>query len=280
MRWKGRRQSTNVEDRRGRTGAVAGVGGGAVILGLIMYFMMGDSTVLQQAMQGQQQAPRTQQQTAAQNDEASQFVRTVLATTEDVWNGVFANSNMRYKQPTLVIFEGSTDTACGVGQSAMGPFYCPGDQKVYLDLSFFQQLARMGGPGDFAQAYVIGHEIAHHIQNITGVEPKMRQLQRRNPRQQNQLLVLLELQADCLAGVWAHRAHNDVPILESGDIEEGLQAAASIGDDTLQRNAGQPVQPGKFTHGTSAQRVQWFRTGLASGDINQCDTWGAAGVQL
>jgi len=279
MRWKGRRRSSNVEYRGRRGGAAAGIGGGAVILGLIMYFMLGDSTVLQQAMQGQQ-TPSRSTGSSVQGTEAAAFVETVLATTEDVWGEIFATSNLRYQQPKMVEFQGTTPTKCGTGQSAMGPFYCPGDQTVYLDFAFFQQLARMGGPGDFAQAYVIGHEVAHHVQNITGVEPKMRQLQRRNPRLSNQLLVLLELQADCLAGVWANKAHTRMPILESGDIEEGLQAAASIGDDTIQRNAGQPIQPGKFTHGTSAQRVQWFKTGLSSGNVDQCDTWRDAGVQL
>lgn len=281
MRWKNKRRSTNIDDRRGRGGRVAGgIGGGAVIMALVVYFMTGDNRALQQAVQ-QQQAPPTRQQAGPRpDDQAAAFVSTILASTEDVWGQVFAASGQRYQQPKLVIFEGRTPTACGTGQSAMGPFYCPGDKNVYLDLSFFQQLARMGGPGDFAQAYVIGHEIAHHIQNTLGIEPRMRRLQKSNPRAANQLLVLLELQADCLAGVWAHKAHQQIEILESGDIEEGLKAAASIGDDTLQRNSGQPVQPGKFTHGSSAQRVQWFRDGLSSGDINTCDTWGDAGVQL
>ncbi len=290
MRWRGRRRSTNVTDHRRRGGGkvAGGLGGGAIVLAIAVYFLTGNEQAVQQVLsQSQRSAPsQSSQPLSAAEQEQVAFIETILATTEDVWKGQFANAGQSYRQPELGIFEGRIETACGIGQSAMGPFYCPGDQKIYIDPSFFRQLARMGGPGDFAQAYVIGHEVAHHIQKITGIEPKMRQMQRRvrSQEQQNQLLVLLELQADCLAGVWAHQAHradpNQPPLLEDGDIEEGLRAAASIGDDTLQRNAGQPIQPGKFTHGTSAQRTQWLRRGLSSGDINQCDTWAEAGVSL
>lgn len=285
MRWRDKRRSTNVEDHRGRrAGKVAGIGGGAVVMALIVYFMTGDGRALQQAVQQQQQAPqqRQQQQSGAPraDDSAFEFVRTVLASTEDVWTQIFADAGQRYQAPQLNVFETQIRTACGTGASAMGPFYCPGDREIYLDLEFFDKLARMGGPGEFARAYVIGHEIAHHVQNVLGIEPKMRQLQKRNPRASNQLLVLLELQADCLAGVWAHKSHQQVDWLDPGDIEAGLRAAASIGDDTLQRNSGQAVQPGKFTHGSSEQRVRWFKTGLTTGEINSCDTWGEAGVQL
>jgi len=225
---------------------------------------------------------RTGNRTAIPNgqmDEQADFVTTVLGFTEDVWSKVFGEQGARYQPPTLVLFNDSVQSACGMSTAATGPFYCPGDYKVYIDLSFFDQLRRMGAPGDFAQAYVIGHEVAHHIQNLQGISMKVQRAQRQSSKSRsNQLSVLTELQADCYAGVWAHHAAKDFDLLERGDIEEGLQAAASIGDDTLQRNANRRVQPESFTHGSSAQRVEWFKRGLGTGDIAQCDTFGLASL--
>lgn len=281
MRWKTGRRSTNIEDRRGqavRRGA--SVGGGAVILALIAVFFFGQdpAVVLEQmgsVSQTSQSAP-SQPRSAAEN-EAADFVSVVLADTEDVWSMVFNQAGSRYQPPTLVLYTGATRTdACGLGQAAAGPFYCPGDYKVYIDLAFINELRRLGAPGDFAFAYVIAHEVGHHVQNITGVAREVRAAQARATKTQaNQLQVRMELQADCYAGIWAHHAHRQRQILESGDIDEGLAAAASVGDDHLQKSAGRRVTPESWTHGSSEQRVYWFRQGLQSGAVDSCDTFGS-----
>ncbi|MEZ5496351.1 MAG: neutral zinc metallopeptidase [Gammaproteobacteria bacterium] len=280
MRWKGQRQSSNVEDRRG--GGMVRAGGKMSVLTIVVVIVISVITgknplaLLQMVGGSQQQSASTSsgpvQQSAAEK-ELYDFASTILASTEDAWNSEFQRRNAKYQTPSMVIFNGNVQSACGVNSERTGPFYCPGDHKLYLALSFFQQLRRMGAPGDFAQAYVIAHEVGHHIQNITGTERKMRQMQQQDPRNANQYLVKLELQADCYAGVWAALSHNQKRWLEEGDVEEGLQAAASIGDDTLQKNAGQRVNVESFTHGSSAQRVHWLKKGMQTGDIGQCDTF-------
>jgi predicted metalloprotease len=209
------------------------------------------------------------------DDRMAKFVSTVLADTEDVWKQVFAQGGAQYREPKLVLFRGATPTACGTGQSAMGPFYCPADQKVYIDLGFYETLrAKLGAPGDFAQAYVIAHEVGHHVQHLLGISGRVEQARARASQAEgNALSVRLELQADCLAGVWAHHAQNARQILENGDIEEAMNAAAKIGDDALQRGAGGRVVPESFTHGSSAQRVRWFKQGLTNGSVKGCDTF-------
>lgn len=268
-----------------------GIGGMGLIIVLIVFLTGGDPLqMLGQLTGGGGSTPASQTSSDAgyrtnsspsaangQMDEQADFVTTVLGFTEDVWSKVFGEQGARYQPPTLVLFNDSVQSACGMSTAATGPFYCPGDYKVYIDLSFFDQLRRMGAPGDFAQAYVIGHEVAHHIQNLQGISMKVQRTQRQvSQSRSNQLSVLTELQADCYAGVWAHHAAKDFDLLERGDIEEGLRAAASIGDDTLQRNANRRVQPESFTHGSSAQRVEWFKRGLSTGDVGQCDTFGLA----
>lgn len=279
MRWRGRRQSTNIEDRRGggRMRKPAKVGGlGLLVMLAVMWFLGADPMTLlgvagKEMLSG---GGQTYEQTVPANDEGAQFVATVVADTEDVWNAMFQKHGARYKEPTLVLFTDKVNSACGFSTAASGPFYCPGDHKMYIDLGFFHELKRMGAPGDFAQAYVIGHEVGHHVQNLLGISRKVSDLQRRvRKAESNQLSVLLELQADCYAGVWAH--HAGIP-LERGDIDEGLRAAASIGDDRLQRSAGQRINPEDFTHGSSKQRVEWFSRGLKLGDMNRCDTFATA----
>jgi predicted metalloprotease len=210
----------------------------------------------------------------------AKFVSTVLADTEDVWKQLFAQGGATYKEPHLVLFRGAIPTACGTGQSAMGPFYCPGDQKVYIDLSFYETLkTKLGAPGDFAQAYVIAHEVGHHVQNQLGITGQMERLRgQASQGQYNAMSVKLELQADCFAGVWAHHAQNARQILEQGDVEEAMNAAAKIGDDALQRSRGGAVVPESFTHGTSAQRQKWFTTGLNTGSVKACDTFTSRGL--
>ena len=289
MRWRGERQSSNVEDvrysgsgRRVPTGMK--LGGGMTLLLLVVGLLLGQNPLqlLQIFLQSDvgvstdsQPQPRP-----AGNDEAAQFVSVILASTEDVWGKMFSGSGQRYPAPKLVLFSDGIESACGLNSSATGPFYCPRDQKVYLDLSFLNELRRMGASGDFAVAYVISHEVGHHIQNVIGTDRKFRQYQSqaRSQEQANALSVLMELQADCYAGVWANHAHSQRQILEQGDVEEGLNAAAAIGDDRMQRMAGRRVNPDGFTHGSSQQRVQWFRTGMQSGDINACDTFKQAGL--
>ncbi len=276
VRWRSGRRSTNVEDRRGmRPGIAVGGGIGFLILLLIVWCMGGDPLALLQST-SQSPASRTGPAPAAE-DEAAQFVSAILATTEDAWGAIFSENGVTYPAPTLVLFTDMVSSACGTSSSATGPFYCPLDQKVYLDLGFFRDLARLGGPGDFAAAYVIGHEVGHHVQTVVGTSDEVRSLQQRRPAAATELSVRLELQADCYAGVWAHRANRDQggDFLEEGDIDEGLAAAAAIGDDRLQQTQGRAVNPESFTHGTSTQRQRWLRTGLQTGDPDACDTFGS-----
>lgn len=281
MRWKGERQSSNVEDRRGRGGHMVKKGGKMSIMTIVLVLIASVITgknplTLFQMVGGSQQVSSNQSapiQRSAAEQELAAFASTILASTEDAWTAEFRRRGANYIKPGMVIFNGNVESACGVNSERVGPFYCPGDNKMYLALGFFNQLKRMGAPGDFAQAYVIAHEVGHHIQNIVGTEKKMRQMQRRDPANANKYLVMLELQADCYAGVWAALAQQEKNWLEPGDVEEGLQAAASIGDDTLQRNAGRSVNVESFTHGSSKQRVQWLKRGMSTGDIDQCNTF-------
>ena len=292
MKWEGNRESDNVEDRRGAAGGGGGLGGllggrsigiGAIVVALlggwifginpltILGVLSGDAPTTQVAQPGPVQRPPA-------DDRMGKFVSTVLADTEDVWKDVFAKGGATYKEPRLVLFRGQTSTGgCGAGQAAMGPFYCPADQKVYIDLAFYETLTkRLGAPGDFAQAYVIAHEVGHHVQNLLGISGKMEQMRGRVSKTEfNALSVRLELQADCFAGVWAHHAQNQRQILQQGDVEEAMNAAAKIGDDALARSSGGVVVPESFTHGSSAQRQRWFDNGLKNGSVKACDTFTA-----
>jgi predicted metalloprotease len=328
MRWRGERESQNVEDRRGErrgfgfpfpgggggmrfpsgggSGRSGGIGivGLLLILGLILFFGI-DPTVLMQGNaptggsggganfpdirlprqgpdttnfpipggQAQIEPPRT-----TREDELKSFVAVVLGTTEDVWGETFQQFGARYRDPTLVLFSGATRSACGTGMAAMGPFYCPGDQRVYIDLDFYRELKnRFRAPGDFAQAYVIAHEVGHHVQNLLGIADKVEAARRRMSRSDaNALQVRMELQADCLAGVWAHQVQADKGLIEAGDIDEAINAASAIGDDRIQRQTQGYVVPDSFTHGSSSQRVRWFRRGYESGALQACDTFNAA----
>lgn len=279
MRWRGRKQSAHVEDRRGGRAGQAFAGGGIGILLLVGVglFLGVDPSMLMQVVQTQQQtAPAPSTENTKLEDEQSQFVAVVLADTEDTWNAVFRKAGRDYREPSLVLFSGSVRSACGFAQAAMGPFYCPADQKVYIDLSFYSDLQnRFRAPGDFAQAYVIAHEVGHHVQTLLGISEQVRRQQAQLSKvEANQLSVRQELQADCLAGIWAHHADRTRALLEEGDIEEGLNAASAIGDDRLQKQSQGYVTPESFTHGSSAQRVKWFKRGYVSGDINACDTFG------
>jgi predicted metalloprotease len=289
MRLEDGRESSNVEDRRGggfggggfgRGGIAVGGGLGGVVMLLIALFLGVDPSVI---LSGDQGAPTSSidgggpgRQPPA-DDPGARFVSRVLAETEDVWTPAFEQIGRQYEPPRLVLFSGAVQSGCGVAQSQVGPFYCPGDRRVYIDLDFLAQMQRqLGAQGDFAAAYVIAHEVGHHVQNQLGVFGRVDSLKRRaGEREANALQVRVELQADCLAGVWARRAQEARQILEDGDIEEGLNAAAAVGDDRLQRRARGTVQPESFTHGSSAQRVRWFRTGLERGRIEACDTFGA-----
>lgn len=278
MRWEGRSESENVEDRRRMGGPVAVGGGlGVLLLALVVALMGGDPrALLQQA--AQQQAPIDGQQTETLSPEEEmrgKFAKVVLKDTEDVWTEIFRENDLQYKAPTMVLFSGQVQSACGFASAASGPFYCPGDEKLYLDTSFFVQLDRqLGAPGDFAQAYVIAHEVGHHIQNLQGTTDKLDRLRRQvTPAEYNELSVRLELQADFYAGVCLHHAQRTKDIIEPGDVEEALNAASKIGDDTLQRRAGGRVVPESFTHGTSKQRLKWFRLGLETGDLSKGDTF-------
>ena len=278
MRWEMGRRSDNVEDRRGmRPGRVALGGGiGGIILIVVALLLGVNPQQLLQQMPTDQSASQTQVQPRdPAEDRMAQFVSVVLADTEDVWRAQFQAMGRQYREPKLVLFTEQVESACGYASSAVGPFYCPGDEKVYIDLAFYQELQdRFGAPGDFAQAYVIAHEIGHHVQNLLGISEKIHSQQQRVSREEaNQLSVRLELQADFLAGVWAHHAQKLRNILEPGDIEEALGAANAIGDDRLQMEGRGYVVPDSFTHGTSAQRVHWFRRGFETGDLNQGDTF-------
>jgi predicted metalloprotease len=280
MRWKGRRQSQNVEDRRSARGPALAGGGlltlviivGAVLLGADPQMVMNLLGNAQQQGAGQQQGAPLK---PGENDELAQFVSVVLADTEEVWDAQFQKIGKRYEKPTLVLFRDSVKSACGFQQSATGPFYCPPDQKVYIDLSFYNEMKnRLGAPGDFAQAYVVAHEVGHHVQNLLGISDDVHQRQRSMSKEEaNRLSVRLELQADYFAGVWAHHAQQNWKILEPGDIDEAIRAASAIGDDRLQKNSGGHVRPESFTHGTSEQRVRWFTRGLKSGDMERGDTF-------
>ena len=294
MRWKGGRKSRNVEDRRGQR-----VSGGGAASGLLNFIpllirsktgrsilLIGVVVIVGSRMLGVDLLPlllgggesttsgQPRDLTPAER-ELGDFAAVVLADTEDTWRTIFQRQGGNYREPTLVLFTGRVNSACGLASSAVGPFYCPADQKLYLDLSFFQDLRqRHGAPGDFAQAYVIAHEVGHHVQNLIGINEQVRQAGRgRSQADVNALSVKQELQADCFAGVWGHAANTERQILEPGDLEEALTAASAIGDDRLQREAGRSVVPDSFTHGTSKQRVEWFKHGFGSGDIASCDTF-------
>lgn len=282
MRWRGGRRSSNIEDRRGarRAPQLLGGGIGTIVLILVaMYFGVDPAPLLQGMQSGQSASTSGTRPTAEDlaNDPLADMVSVVIADTEDVWSEIFAERGRRYQEPTLVMFTDATRSACGLGQAAMGPFYCPADQKAYIDLGFYDQMrTRFRAPGDFAQAYVIAHEIGHHVQNLLGISGEVHSMkQRLGQAEANALSVRLELQADCLAGVWANRADRARNILEAGDVEEALNAASAIGDDTLQRQTRGTAVPESFTHGTSAQRQRWFRAGLQSGDPDSCDTFSA-----
>ena len=303
MRWQGRRQSQNVEDRRGQAGFPGGLGGGMggpriripggmgsggrgggigiigilIILGIAWFAGVNPLELLGGMSGGPSQISVPQQQageTGVPDDQAGQFVAAVLGTTEDQWTAIFSAQGARYDPPTLVLFDGGVQSACGMAQSAAGPFYCPGDRKVYIDLAFYDELrTRFNAPGDFAEAYVIAHEVGHHIQNILGTLPEFnRARQQMGEVEANQMSVRVELQADCYAGVWANGVNKD-GILEVGDIDEALNAAAQIGDDNLQRQTQGYVVPESFNHGTSAQRSRWFKRGFDTGDMSACDTF-------
>lgn len=308
MRWRGRRTSSNIEDRRasspvgfGGLGAAGGRGGGllrllpivfrflgvkgtvVVVLGFLVYTYytggnlggLTGSSLGTPAQMGSPSAKKAPVQQSAEEKELSQFVAVVLADTETAWQGIFAARGERYQEPKLVLFRGAVNSACGRGEAAMGPFYCPADRKVYLDLSFFKELReRHDAPGDFAQAYVIAHEVGHHVQTLAGISQKVQAMKKGlGKTEANQLSVKQELQADCFAGIWAHNADRSRQLLEAGDIEEGLTAASAIGDDRLQKEAMGYVKPESFTHGSSAQRVRWFKTGLQQGTFEACDTF-------
>lgn len=280
MRWKGRRQSENVEDRRGRMpgGAIVGGGLGTLAILLIVMFLGGDpGKILGQlgGGGGGGSATETGPRTPPPQDEMGEFIATVLADTEDVWTELFRQAGRTYQKPVLVRFAGRVQSACGLASAAVGPFYCPADNQVYIDTSFYDELARrFKAPGDFAQAYVLAHEVGHHVQNLLGISRRVHDAQKdADETTANRLSVRLELQADFFAGVWAHHAQQRWNILEPGDIEEALNAASAIGDDRLQKQAQGYVVPDSFTHGTSEQRVAWFRHGFRTGDMNQGNTF-------
>ena len=300
MRWRGNRKSSNVDDRRGSRYAGMGSAGGGGLLRLLpfVYRILGFkgtaivllcagaygvfsgnlNSILGLQQNNETKISRAAPPQSAEEKELLEFVSVVLADTEDTWKSVFQQEKRRpYEEPRLILFRHSVRSACGMAQSATGPFYCPGDRQVYLDLTFFDQLKnRFNAPGDFARAYVIAHEVGHHIQTLTGVSNKVHAARGKlNDIESNKLSVLQELQADCYAGVWAKHANDNRQLLEAGDVEEGLAAASAIGDDTLQKQARGYVTPDSFTHGSAAQRVKWFKIGLATGDMKQCDTFDA-----
>ena len=304
MRWRQGRRSSNVEDRRGEKapGGGGGMGGLGNLLALApfllrskkgwlillalgaLYYFGGNLFSGMQSTESPSLGPDAQTapgtQSAGPEDEVAQFVSVVLADTEDTWGSLFQQAGSQYSPPKLVLYNDAVRSACGLSSAAVGPFYCPGDQKVYLDLSFLNELKKLGAPGDFAFAYVIAHEVGHHVQNLQGVSEKVQQARMRADKvTSNRLSVMLELQADCYAGVWAFYAHRDRNMLEPGDIEEGLRAAAAVGDDHLQRRAGRAVSPDAFTHGSAEQRAYWFNQGFSTGDVNKCNTFAALSGQ-
>lgn len=282
MRMDDYRESDNIEDRRGGGGGFGrgGVGIGGVVLALVISYFTGINPmtllgIMEQTPLARQEAPAAHRPPA--NDETAIFVSKVLASTEDVWTAAFQQNGRQYEKPKLVLFTGATPTACGTGQTAMGPFYCPGDHKVYIDLAFYRELKeRFRAPGEFAQAYVVAHEVGHHVQNLLGIADKVHTArQRAGKAEGNALSVRMELQADCLAGVWGKRTDTMKNVLEPGDLEAALTAASAIGDDRLQQQAEGRIVPESFTHGSSAQRVRWFKRGFETGDMNQCNTFKA-----
>ncbi len=289
MKWQDGRRSSNVEDRRGMSVGRGGaaIGGGGIIIVLLISLITGRNPaellqLLSQQQETQVSVPQQPGIPAGQPqggppDEMKDFVSVVLADTEDTWTPLFSKLGRTYNPPALVLFTDQVDSACGLTSSATGPFYCPGDKKLYIDLGFYQELKdKFGAPGDFAQAYVIAHEVGHHVQNELGISSQVDRAMRQGDKAEaNALSVRQELQADCYAGIWGHFAGTQRKLLEEGDVEEGLNAAAAIGDDRLQKMAGRSVNPESFTHGSSAQRVRWFRAGLESGDIRSCDTFKA-----
>ena len=287
MRWQGRRESDNVEDRRGQSGSPMGGGGGfrlpsgkgGIVLLIIVlvagYYGVDLTGMLTDEPVSQQQT--TQRTISPQDEEAAKFTKVILADTEDTWGAIFKDMGRQYPQPKLVMYRGATRTACGTGQSVMGPFYCPADSTVYIDLSFYDEMRnKLGAGGDFAQGYVIAHEVGHHVQKLLGIESKVRQLQQNaSQAEANRLSVKMELQADCFAGVWGYNMQKQ-DYMETGDLQEALNAAEAIGDDRLQQQSQGRVVPDSFTHGTSQQRYTWFKRGFDSGDPAQCNTFGNA----
>ena len=288
MRWQGRRESDNVEDRRGQSGSPMGGGGGfrlpsgkggivLLIIVLVAGYYGVDLTGMLTGEQVTQQQTTTQRSISPQDEEAAKFTKVILADTEDTWGAIFKDMGRQYAQPKLVMYRGATRTACGTGQSVMGPFYCPADSTVYIDLSFYDEMqSKLGAGGDFAQGYVIAHEVGHHVQKLLGIESKVRQLQQNaSQAEANRLSVKMELQADCFAGVWGYNMQKQ-DYMETGDLQEALNAAEAIGDDRLQQQSQGRVVPDSFTHGTSQQRYTWFKRGFDSGDPAQCNTFGNA----
>ena len=288
MRWQGRRESDNVEDRRGQSGSPMGGGGGfrlpsgkggivLLIIVLVAGYYGVDLTGMLTGEPVTQQQTTTQRSISPQDEEAAKFTKVILADTEDTWGAIFKDMGRQYAQPKLVMYRGATRTACGTGQSVMGPFYCPADSTVYIDLSFYDEMqSKLGAGGDFAQGYVIAHEVGHHVQKLLGIESKVRQLQQNaSQAEANRLSVKMELQADCFAGVWCYNMQKQ-DYMETGDLQEALNAAEAIGDDRLQQQSQGRVVPDSFTHGTSQQRYTWFKRGFDRGDPAQCNTFGKA----
>lgn len=287
MKWTGRRESSNVDDRRGLSGGKIAAGGG--VAGIVIYLLytllsgnnIDPSQIQQQLSEQTNQSAQLTPEEQKADDERASFVKVVLAETEDVWNKIFAEKGQQYSEPTLVLFRGVVESACGNASSASGPFYCPGDNKLYIDLSFYQDLQyKLNAPGDFPMAYVVAHEVGHHIQNLMGTADKVNRLrQQLSETAFNKYSVMIELQADFYAGVWAHHAQKMKDILDADDIDEALNAASAIGDDRLQKQATGQVMPDAFTHGTSAQRMYWFKKGYETGDIKQGDTFSSPELQ-
>jgi predicted metalloprotease len=277
MQWRGRARSGNVQDRRGRGGPIAAGGGVGLLIMLVLALVTGTDprAVLEQAA-----PPAGEEYSTPAQDEQREFIEVVLGHTEQTWNTLLAERGMEYPEPTLVLFTNAVESACGVAGASVGPFYCPNDRQVYLDLGFFEVLSQqLDAPGDFARAYVIAHEVGHHIQTVLGISDQVRSGQASaGTEEANALQVRMELQADCLAGVWGFHARQEAGFLEPGDLEEALDAASAIGDDTLQRRSQGTVVPESFTHGTSRQRVEWFRRGFESGRLEQCDSFAAGAL--
>ncbi|WP_430898078.1 MULTISPECIES: KPN_02809 family neutral zinc metallopeptidase [unclassified Paraflavitalea] len=287
MKWTGRRESSNVDDRRGLSGGKIAAGGG--VAGIVIYLLytllsgnnIDPSQIQQQLSEQTNQSAQLTPEEQKADDERASFVKVVLAETEDVWNKIFSEKGKQYSEPTLVLFRGVVESACGNASAASGPFYCPGDNKLYIDLSFYQDLQyKLNAPGDFPMAYVVAHEVGHHIQNLMGTADKVNRLrQQLSETAFNKYSVMIELQADFYAGVWAHHAQKMKDILDADDIDEALNAASAIGDDRLQKQATGQVMPDAFTHGTSAQRMYWFKKGYETGDIKQGDTFSSPELQ-